>query len=588
MNDWPHQMTTMWTKRLPSLFGTCASVVVGTAAYSAWQGASGTTLAVAGTLAAAAFAACHVGTGVAERISQLTGALDAKSSEARELRRQLDAAAASETGRVEAQVAERTAALTNRNADLRAILDTVEQGFVMLDRDGRMSSERSLVLDTWFGSSPEPHERFADFIGRVDRDTGEMIQLGYEVLISEDMPRNVALAALPASFSRDGRHYRLEFTPIGAANAPIASVLATVTDVTDLVAGERADEMRREVHEAFEKALSDRNGFFAFHAEAEEIISGILSGQLERAEERRGIHTLKGNAALFGLRAFGKFCHELEARMLESDAPLRIRDRVALAARWKGATNRLKVAFASRRDRIDIDRSELEMLHDGLTDGASRLALARRVRSWRLEPFEVRLDHFADQARELSERLGKPGLVVETHGAGVRFDPVAWSPFWTAFVHVIRNAVDHGVESLAADRVRAGKPVEGLLLLEVSVEPAHLVLTVADDGPGIDWSRLERRAGVAGLATGTDRDRVQALFADGITTVESASETSGRGLGLAAVRRACARLGGQIEVESTRGAGARFRFIFPRDVGGTVYEGVSKSSAGRVDDVFAV
>jgi two-component system chemotaxis sensor kinase CheA len=476
--------------------------------------------------------------------------------------------------------------LADRNAEMRVLLDNVGLGFVTIDASGRMGPERSAALDKWFGAPREPRERLADYLGRVDRNTGLWIALGCELLASGEMPREVALAALPVTFAKRNRHYRLDYTPLATDGERITSVLVAITDVTEAFARERAEEMRRDVYEAFEKALVDRSGFLAFHTEAEQIIGAILSGDLARSDEQRGLHTLKGNAGLFGLRSFGRFCHTLEARLLEGDVSLTVRDRVALAARWKGATNRVSAIFSRRRDRVDVSQAELDALEDGLVSGAPRRALARRVHSWRLESFDVRLARFAELARELAERLGKSGLVVDTYGASVRFDPAAWTPFWTAFVHVIRNAVDHGIES-PEERIAHGKPAEGRLLIDVAVEREHLVLTVADDGPGIDWGRLSERAAERGLSTSTHAERVAALFADGVSTARAISETSGRGVGMSAVREACAQLGGKVEVETARRAGTRFRFVFPREVFGTVYEGVDDLAGREGGDVAA-
>src|SRR6185295_4651551 len=89
------------------------------------------------------------------------------------------------------------------------------------------------------------------------------------------------------------------------------------------------------------------------------------------------------------------------------------------------------------------------------------------------------------------------------------------------------------------------------------------VVSVSDDGRGIDWRKLAEKAAAAGLPTATRADLEQALFADSISTRDSVSETSGRGVGLGAVRAAVIGLGGSIEVESAAGQGTTFRFGLP-------------------------
>ena len=89
------------------------------------------------------------------------------------------------------------------------------------------------------------------------------------------------------------------------------------------------------------------------------------------------------------------------------------------------------------------------------------------------------------------------------------------------------------------------------------------VLSISDDGRGIDWDKLAQKAAAAGLATNTRADLERALYADAISTRDQVSETSGRGVGLGAVWGAVTGLGGRMEVESTAGQGTTFRIVLP-------------------------
>jgi two-component system chemotaxis sensor kinase CheA len=147
----------------------------------------------------------------------------------------------------------------------------------------------------------------------------------------------------------------------------------------------------------------------------------------------------------------------------------------------------------------------------------------------------------------------------------VRLDHDRWAPFWGAFVHVVRNAVDHGLED-PETRAAIGKAIPriGLRTYEI-VEGAagQLILEISDDGRGIRWEAVAAKAAKVGLPHATRDDLAAALFAEGLSTRDAVTETSGRGVGLGAVREACAALGGRIEVESTSGVGTTFRFRFP-------------------------
>jgi chemotaxis protein histidine kinase CheA len=145
---------------------------------------------------------------------------------------------------------------------------------------------------------------------------------------------------------------------------------------------------------------------------------------------------------------------------------------------------------------------------------------------------------------------------------GVRTLPDRLRPFWSTFGHLVRNALDHGIES-AEERVAAGKPEAGTIALRAWRTDNEDVFEIADDGRGIDWDRVRTRAIASSLPAETHEDLEHALFSDGLSTAAVVSETSGRGVGLAAVQAAVLEIGGRIVVASEPSRGTRFTFTFP-------------------------
>jgi two-component system chemotaxis sensor kinase CheA len=174
----------------------------------------------------------------------------------------------------------------------------------------------------------------------------------------------------------------------------------------------------------------------------------------------------------------------------------------------------------------------------------------------------LRFERLARQAVALGQRLDKAPLDVTIDDGRIRLDPERWVGFWAAMVHAVRNAVDHGVET-SAERSAAGKPARATVTLAASHRDGHLVITLADDGRGIDWEAVRARAAREGLPAVTRADLVAALFADGLSTREVASDVSGRGIGLGALRAAITALDGTVDVTSSTGAGTRFEIRFP-------------------------
>jgi chemotaxis protein histidine kinase CheA/CheY-like chemotaxis protein len=169
--------------------------------------------------------------------------------------------------------------------------------------------------------------------------------------------------------------------------------------------------------------------------------------------------------------------------------------------------------------------------------------------------------------RELGRALGKQvRLLVE--GAETELDKVLVEQLDDPLLHLLRNAVDHGLEP-PAERVAAGKPAEGLLRLHAEHLGGQIVISVGDDGRGVDPERVRARALLRGLASAEELAalppaRLQELiFRPGFSTAAAVSELSGRGVGLDVVAQAVSRLKGSIAVESTPGRGATFVLTLP-------------------------
>lgn len=185
----------------------------------------------------------------------------------------------------------------------------------------------------------------------------------------------------------------------------------------------------------------------------------------------------------------------------------------------------------------------------------------------RMVPLAQAFRRLPRMVHDLSRRLGKPTeLVIE--GDAIEADKAIVDELFEPLLHLVRNAMDHGIED-AAGRVAAGKPVKAILRLWVTRQGDRLVVGIADDGRGIDPEAIRSAAVRKGLATAEqagrldDADALDFLFAAGFSTSANVSDLSGRGVGLDAVRSAIARLGGTVELASRVGAGATITLHLP-------------------------
>jgi two-component system chemotaxis sensor kinase CheA len=167
--------------------------------------------------------------------------------------------------------------------------------------------------------------------------------------------------------------------------------------------------------------------------------------------------------------------------------------------------------------------------------------------------------------RELAVHTGKQVRLV-TEGEGTEVDKTVIERIADPLTHMIRNAIDHGLESPEA-RVAAGKPAEGLVRLTALHRSGRIVIEVADDGAGINRPRVKAKAvenGLIGADAQLSDDEIDNLiFLPGFSTAQAISDISGRGVGMDVVRRSVQAMGGRISIASRPGQGSTFTLSLP-------------------------
>jgi two-component system, chemotaxis family, sensor kinase CheA len=193
-----------------------------------------------------------------------------------------------------------------------------------------------------------------------------------------------------------------------------------------------------------------------------------------------------------------------------------------------------------------------------------------RVMNARLTPFSSLTERLPRLVRDTAHRLGKE-VDLEVRGSAVELDRTLIDALGDPLTHLVRNAVDHGLET-GAQRVAAGKSPRGTLVLAARRERDQVLIDVTDDGRGMDCERLRGRAVEMGLvpaekAAGFSQQQCWELaFLPGLSTRGEATDLSGRGVGLDAVNAAVENLGGKLAVYSTPGKGSRFTLELPLSV----------------------
>jgi two-component system chemotaxis sensor kinase CheA len=226
----------------------------------------------------------------------------------------------------------------------------------------------------------------------------------------------------------------------------------------------------------------------------------------------------------------------------------------------KNALAHETAAALGEREAHRVEAAQLALEH-------ATSALHGAVSRMRLAPLRRLFSPLPRQVREMAAAIGKQAEL-SVSGEDLAVDKSILDGLYEPLIHILRNALDHGLESPKA-RLAAGKPACGALRLTAKPRGDVAVIEVADDGAGLDLDRIRAVAAARGVLSAEaaaalgEREAGDLVFAPGFSTAREVTDLSGRGVGLDAVRTALARIGGRVEIESRRGQGAVVRMIAP-------------------------
>jgi two-component system chemotaxis sensor kinase CheA len=193
--------------------------------------------------------------------------------------------------------------------------------------------------------------------------------------------------------------------------------------------------------------------------------------------------------------------------------------------------------------------------------------LREGVMKTRMQPISRLFDKVPRVVRDVSVACGKQ-VRIETEGKNTELDRTLLEAINDPLTHLVRNAIDHGIE-LPERRVELGKPTEGVLTLRALHEGGQVTIEISDDGAGIDAERIRKKAVERGAITAeqaalmSPTESLNLIFLPGVSTAEKVTNVSGRGVGMDVVRTNIERVGGSVEIQTRLGEGTTFKVKVP-------------------------
>tara|TARA_R110001592_G_scaffold238227_2_gene497734 strand:- start:20317 stop:23205 length:2889 start_codon:yes stop_codon:yes gene_type:complete len=494
---------------------------------------------------------------------------------------------------LEQKVKERTAALQEKTNDILNMMQNMHQGLFTVMNDGAIHQEYAAYLEEIFETKDIAHQNFMTLLFS-NTDLGSnvvnQVETAVDAIIDEcDMMFECNSHLLISEYTKifpDGRKkiIELDWDPIVFEDT-VDKLMVTVRDVTDLKALQAEAEQQKRELEIIGHILSideaKFNGFLSNAYEFIDICRNIITTTDSKNTEVlstlfRNIHTIKGNARTYNFSYITDSVHDVENTYdelrkhedKEWDQEQLLAELAIAEADIKRyeviSTEKLGRGAASRSTDIDTNTFGIDLgAIQSLLTAQQKLDISilppdvqahlkqtfKTLAVIEAQPLEQILSDVLSSVESLAKELEKEPPIINITDNGHFIKNSAEAMLNNIFMHIFRNAIDHGIESPAERKAQAKSP-QGHIDLKAEELDGKLMLTIKDDGKGLPLKKLKAKAIECNTQAETlsDEDVAQLIFASGFSTAEKVTEVSGRGVGMDAVKQFLQQNGGSIKV----------------------------------------
>ncbi len=469
--------------------------------------------------------------------------------------------------------------IVENKKNIEILLNNLDQGFLVFDRDGKILEGVSTAAKTFLGLDPTS-KKFGEIL--PDEQQNTIAKKWIDLVYSGMMPFVDIKPLAPKSFEKNDRYVELDFRPIFSEHnqQELQRIICIASDKTE----ERRLRIQAEKEEAFVKlvmrALSDKSNFIDFVLETQKMIRGVdheLGKNHPDADTLfRLLHSIKGGTSAFSMIQVSRIAHHFETELAsaKSGDPQEYKKAIVqLKAGMNDLKNQFNVYMEEYKQLFGpIDESSrdknvpLRAIYDTYVKmveelGAHSSSVRYFVDRFVLDQIETPFKRYETVVKNIADAQCKQvQFKIEPTSLKAFVDP--YLPLVSTYIHVFRNAVDHGIEDTYS-RVQVNKPETGTVNVSFARKENRLIIQVKDDGKGVDTKVVRQKAleknlmSESSLSKLSDFEVIQLLFHSGFSTRDQVSELSGRGVGLDALKHEAEKLGGRAWMESENGKGSK-------------------------------
>lgn len=465
--------------------------------------------------------------------------------------------------------------LDSKILKLRNILDNTGQGFLMFGEELKINGEYSLECEKIFKIKIDSLN-FAELISKDNetaRFTAECLQKIFNVSAFQ---REVFISILPEEICIDDKIIALSYKMVKDENRKNI-MMAVLTDITEKRTLEKKMEDERKKLKMVVSAIINREDFIKLVNEYKNFVMIEFENLIRNDKEMvcREIHTFKGSFGQYEMINTAEKLNEIENLFYEKKQianidsnqflePL-IRDMETVKKyAGEGFFDDIEKCYVNKDKLIEIEEKIVEVL-----DEKDKNIILPMVRKLRYRSLKSMLSGYIDYTMRLGTRLDKSINHFEIEGDDIEVEPNSYYETIKVLGHLFRNCVDHGIETVD-ERVECGKEEAGNISCTIINGGKEFKIIISDDGKGIDIEKIKNKAIDKGIITEKsyetmkENERINLIFAHGISAKNEATNYSGRGVGMSAVKRVIENNSGRLEIESLVGIGTKFIITLPK------------------------
>lgn len=479
---------------------------------------------------------------------------------------------------LEKMVDQRTAEVKRLNVLLKALLDSLSQGFFAFDDKGNCLEVYSKACESILNC--QPHGKNVTEVLQLPQAQHDGFKKWMLTAFSEMLPfEDLAPLAPQSLITQDQKHIKLEYYPLRGNENNIEALVVVATDISELLSAQHQAEKDAAKVQMILSLIKNRQQTDRFLSEIEHLVHEVpldLTSQASCNIDRlfRNLHTIKGGAATYSIKNVVDLCHHAEAylqeyKMHKSEEHWNKLVSVAsqIPVEYNAFLQENETILGDKRRRsqkwYDIPESKLKDFSNKLESKDKNLH--QEFNEYFIyESLKEKFSSFNEVLQNMAYLLGKKINSLNVPEHDIAFPEETFGPLMSTWIHFFRNVIDHGIEA-PEQRLASGKSEFGNIFIDYKLTSTHLHIEIRDDGAGISADKLRNKLTEKGLSVDheSDEEIIQHVFDSQVSTRDEVSEISGRGIGMDAIKAAVQDLNGKAWVESKAQQGTCLKVEIP-------------------------